>query len=62
MIKKIALLLTIILMASCNSTRPVVRTTSKSKPKTTTTKKPVVQNTTSKNDYELPLKTIDSSQ
>lgn len=44
MIKKIALLLTIILMASCNSTRPVVRTTSKSKPKTTTTKKPVVQN------------------
>lgn len=45
MIKKIALLLTIILMASCNSTRPVVRTTSKSKPKTTTTKKPVVQNT-----------------
>jgi flagellum-specific peptidoglycan hydrolase FlgJ len=45
MSKKIALLLTMILLASCNSTRPVVRTTSKSKPKTTTTKKPVVQNT-----------------
>lgn len=48
MIKKIALLFMVILMASCNTTRPVVRTTSKSKPKTTTTKKPVVQNTPTK--------------
>jgi flagellum-specific peptidoglycan hydrolase FlgJ len=36
------------LVASCNSTRPVVRTTSKSKPKTTTTKKPVAQNASTK--------------
>jgi flagellum-specific peptidoglycan hydrolase FlgJ len=48
MIKKIALLLIVVLVASCNSTRPVVRTTSKSKPKTTTTKKPVAQNPSTK--------------
>ena len=48
MIKKIALLLIVVLVASCNSTRPVVRTTSKSKPKTTTTKKPVAQNASTK--------------
>ena len=42
----------VIMIVSCNSTRPVVRTTTKSKPKTTTAasskKKPVVQNATSK--------------
>ena len=48
MIKKIALLLIVVLVASCNSTRPVVRTTSKSKPKTTTAKKPVAQNSSTK--------------
>lgn len=48
MIKKIALLLIVVLVASCNSTRPVVRTTSKSKPKTTTAKKPVAQNASTK--------------
>lgn len=48
MIKKIALLLIVVMVASCNSTRPVVRTTSKSKPKTTTTKKPVAQNASTK--------------
>lgn len=48
MIKKIALLLIVVMVASCNSTRPVVRTTSKSKPKTTTAKKPVAQNASTK--------------
>lgn len=48
MIKKIALLLIVVLVASCHSTRPVVRTTSKSKTKTSTTKKPVAQNASTK--------------
>ena len=54
MIKNIALLLMVFFIASCNSTKSVVRTTSKSKPKTTTTtkKKPVVQNSTTKKTPE----------
>ena len=55
MIKKITLFLIGIMIVGCNSTKPIVRTTSKSKPKTTTTttkKKPVAQNSTTKTNPE----------
>lgn len=55
MVKKIILFLIGIMIVSCNSTKPIVRTTSKSKPKSTTTttkNKPVVQNTTTKTTPE----------
>ena len=55
MIKKITLFLMGIMIVGCNSTKPIVRTTSKSKPKTTTTttkKKPVAQNSTTKTNPE----------
>lgn len=46
MIKKFAIVLMVVIIASCNSTKSVVRTTTKSKP--TTTKKVVVKNTPNK--------------
>jgi flagellum-specific peptidoglycan hydrolase FlgJ len=46
MIKKIAIVLMVVIIASCNSTKSVVRTTTKSKP--TTTNKPLAKNTSSK--------------